>query len=90
MRHRGRAVGLHEDRARTTAMRGFLTVRGADAMPERFRAIAALPTVVWKGRTLYTIRCQGDFGQGPHAVNVPESLLWALMSLEGFHCAYHR
>jgi hypothetical protein len=46
--------------------------------------------VTWKGRRLRTIRCQGDFGKGPHDVNVPEALLWCLISLARFLCPYHR
>jgi hypothetical protein len=56
----------------------------------RQAAIEALPTVQWKGRTLYTIRCHGDFGKGPHDVNVPEAILWQLISVNRFLCPYHR
>lgn len=59
-------------------------------MLHRAREISQLPTVVWRGRTLYTIRCQGDFGKGPHDLNVPASLLWSLRSLQFFLCPYHR
>lgn len=52
--------------------------------------IAALPAVEWKGRTLRTIRCQGDFGKGPHDMNVPEAILWSLINLNRFICPYHR
>ena len=56
----------------------------------RERAIAALPVVDWKGRPLHTLRCQADFGIGPHDVNVSESLLWAIVSLDHFLCSWHR
>lgn len=71
-------------------MEAFVETQGADAVSQRQRDIAALPTVQWKGRTLYTIRCEGDFGRGPHMVHVPESLLWSLLSVRHFRCAYHR
>ena len=76
--------------------------RGADAIiaeakfylgplrtARREREIAALPTVQWKGRTLYTLRCQGTSGKGPHDVNVPVLLVWHLMDLRHFFCPYH-
>jgi hypothetical protein len=59
-------------------------------MLHRAREIARLPQVEWKGRRLYTIRCHGDFGKGPHDMNVPEALLWSLRSLQFFLCPYHR
>lgn len=62
---------------------------GGEAERQRAEQIAALPTVRWKGRRLKTIRCHGTTGKGPHDCNVPEGLLWALISLSGFHCAYH-
>ena len=58
-------------------------------MLRRQREINTLPQVVWKGRTLYTLRCQGDFGKGPHDMNVPASHLWALIHFERFKCPYH-
>lgn len=51
--------------------------------------IAALAVVPWKGRVLRTIRCHGTSGKGPHDCNVPEALLWSLMSLNHFRCVYH-
>lgn len=59
-------------------------------MLTRAREINQLPTVEWKGRTLYTIRCHGDFGKGPHDMNVPQSILWTLRTLKFFLCPYHR
>ncbi len=55
----------------------------------REREIAALPVVAWKGRTLYTLRCQGISGKGPHDVNVPLGMLWHLLTLQRFLCVYH-
>lgn len=51
--------------------------------------IARLPTVQWKGRTLYTLRCHGTSGRGPHDVNVPLMLVWHLIDLRSFYCVYH-
>jgi len=51
--------------------------------------IAALPTVVWKGRLLYTLQCQGVSGRGPHAYNVPLAYVWHLIGLDHFYCPYH-
>jgi hypothetical protein len=51
--------------------------------------IDTLPTVVWKGRTLYTLRCRGTSGRGEHDVNVPLATLWHLLSLTRFYCVYH-
>lgn len=90
MRHRKRTVGLREDLSRGRAMDAFVQIRGADAVPQRQREIDALPALTWRGRLLRTIRCLGGFGNGPHDVNVPESLLWSLISVRGFRCAYHR
>lgn len=61
---------------------------GVDAA-RREADIARLPVVIWKGRTLYTIRCCGTSGKGPHDVNVPLSMAWHLVSLGRFFCPYH-
>ena len=62
---------------------------GPARMAIREAEIAALPTVEWKGRTLYTLRCNGTSGKGPHAVNVPIALCWHLLNLRRFFCVYH-
>jgi hypothetical protein len=62
---------------------------GPERTAQRERDIAALPTVPWKGRTLYTLRCQGISGKGPHDVNVPLALVWHLVDLRRFFCPYH-
>lgn len=87
-RHHKRVIGLHEDAvlARTIAA----LWPDVDERQQRAAQIATLPAVEWKGRTLFTIRCHGDFGRGPHNLNVPESLLWSLMNLNWFLCPYHR
>ncbi len=73
----------------TRAQRAYADYLGETAVVQRATEIAALPIVVWKGRTLHTLRCTGTTGKGPHDVNVPESLLWALISLSGYRCPYH-
>jgi hypothetical protein len=67
----------------------FLLEYGRDRYLQRVAEIAALPAVRWKGRLLFTLTCQADFGKGPHPLNVPETLLWQLISLENFRCPYH-
>lgn len=90
MRHRGRTVGLHEDACLLRTRDAFVETLGTVAAERRQREIEALPRVLWKGRTLYMIRCEAGFGNGPHDLNVPESLLWSLLSVDHFRCAYHR
>lgn len=72
------------------AIGAFTETLGYGAIRRRQLEIARLPKVDWKGLTLFTIRCDGEFGNGPHDVNVPESLLWSLISLTNFKCPYHR
>ncbi len=55
----------------------------------RAEQIRALPTREWKGHTLYTIRCHGTRGKGPHDCHVPESLLWSLMDFRAYRCVFH-
>jgi len=62
---------------------------GPESVARREAEIACLPLVIWKGRTLYTLRCQGTSGRGPHDVNVPLMMVWHLLSLTNFYCVYH-
>lgn len=62
---------------------------GPEGTRRRAAEIAALPTVIWKGRTLYTLRCCGTSGHGPHNYNVPLMMVWSLIGLENFYCVYH-
>ncbi len=71
------------------AKAAFVEFLGPEAATLREAQIAALPSVTWTGKPLKTLRCHGTTGKGPHDCNVPEGLLWALISLEGFHCVYH-
>lgn len=79
----------HAEARKARARAAFVEFRGEDAALRRQAEIDALPLVQWKGRQLRTIRCHGTTGKGPHDVNVPESLLWSLISLDGFCCVYH-
>jgi hypothetical protein len=90
MRFRKRVVGQHEDAVTQRARRAAQAVLGVSGEAQRAFEIAFLPRVEWRGRTLYTLTCAGDFGKGPHKVNVPESLLWSLIDLRVFRCPYHR
>lgn len=72
------------------ARAAFVEIRGQADAVVRAQQIAALPTVVWRGHTLYTLRCDGGYGRGPHQLNVREQVLWSLMTLGVFHCPFHR
>ena len=90
MRHRKRTAGLHSERQTERARGYYRELRGEESEARRAAGIAALPSILWRGETLHTLRCHGDFGKGPHDQHVPEALLWALMSLARYRCAYHR
>lgn len=72
-----------------TAKGAFLDALGPLETLRRGFEIERLPRVMWKGKTLRTIRCCGTSGKGPHNCNVPEGLLWALIDLKDFLCVYH-
>lgn len=55
-----------------------------DRYMEREFGIQRLPDAEWKGRPLKTVRCVGC----GHDRNVPESMLWAVISLDRFLCEY--
>ena len=84
MSHVGRKHGAGAEAA-IASCRALLGEHAA----RRAAEIAALPTVNWKGRRLYTIRCHGTSGQGPHDCNVPLALVWALIDLRRYVCMYH-
>lgn len=91
MRHRVKVVGItSEVRAAHDGRVYFRALMGAERFRQRQRDIAALPRVDWRGHPLHTLRCQGDFGKGPHDMNVPLSLLWHLIDLGRYLCAFHR
>lgn len=88
-RFRGRTVGAHEDRRTETARAAFIEARGEVEARLRAMEIGSLPRVEWRGQHLRAFRCTGETGRGPHAVNVPEGLLWALMDLRVYRCPFH-
>lgn len=51
---------------------------------ERQFEIDALPNIEWKGRPLKSIVCVAC----DHIRNVPESLLWSVISLQHFRCEW--
>ena len=83
------AYHSHPDARCERARAAFVENATPREVVQREAEIAALPAVQWKGRTLYTIRCSGDTGKGPHDVNVPEVLLWSLINIGRFRCPYH-
>lgn len=90
MSHHGATViPRREDRILRETRAQFVLAFGTEAFSRRRDDIAQLPVVEWRGRTLYTLRCHGDYGQGPHDLNVPESLLWNLIGLTHYRCVYH-
>ena len=82
-------IPRHEDRILRDVKANFLALRGGKDYARRVAEIEALATVEWRGRTLFTIRCHGDYGKGPHDVNVPESLLWNLIGVDHYRCPFH-
>jgi hypothetical protein len=82
-------IPRHEDAILARSKRFALEFLGPEGVERRQREIDALPTVEWKGKTLYTMRCHGTRGKGPHTVHLPESLLWQLIGLTRYRCVYH-
>lgn len=82
-------IGSHPQRRAERAMRAFTETHGAAAAWARAAFIGSLPIVEWKGQRLYTLRCHGTTGRGPHDVNVPEALLWTLIEPTTFRCPFH-
>jgi hypothetical protein len=81
--------GLHPDAQARRAEQGAIELMGLFWWACRRGELARLPTVQWKGQTLYTLRCCATSGRGSHLLNVPESLIWQIVSLKGFYCPYH-
>lgn len=89
MAHGAVATAYRQKRQCERAKAVYLELCGAVLTRLREAEIGQLPKVTWKGRDLYTLRCHGTSGKGPHDCNVPEGLLWSLMSLKHFLCVYH-
>lgn len=81
LRYAGRAL------ART--IEAFKVYRPGE-IEERRAAIARLDSKDWKGVRLYLVRCDGDFGRGPHDQWIPEYILWSLIDVTRYRCPYHR
>jgi hypothetical protein len=82
---------LAQTARQTARARGlFVEVRGQANEQQRADEIANLPRIEWKGKVLHEIRCRGDYGRGPHLVNVSEQVLWCLIDLRHFRCPFHR
>lgn len=82
-------LGPHKEARCLRARRAFEAWRSPFEVMERESEIAALPRVEWKGQVLYTLRCHGERGNGPHDTNVQEAVLWALIDLRAYRCPYH-
>ncbi len=78
-----------DERALARAQKHHLTEMGIASFFRRGEEINQLPKVAWKGRSLFTLHCNADFGKGPHDYNVPEFICWILLSLTSFRCAWH-
>lgn len=80
--------GRGDARSCSRARRAF---RGVFPRGEWIRAvqIAGLLRKRWKGRQLYALTCRADYGKGPHTMFVPEHVLWSLLDLRYYRCAYH-
>lgn len=57
---------------------------------ERRAAIARVESKEWRGVRVYRVQCDGDFGRGPHVHWVPEYILWSLIDVTRYRCAFHR
>lgn len=81
----------HDARDAQHGREAFVKALGEEAAVVRQIEIGTLPTVQWCGltngkppRTLYTMRCV----QCGRDRNVPEGVLWCLMSLKRFYCVW--
>ncbi len=83
------AVGRKPGRGEADIIISCREMLGPERAAIRESQIAALPTVIWKGRELKTLRCCGTSGKGPHEVNLPLIVLWSLLELRRFFCVYH-
>ncbi len=82
-------VASWKDRHTARARRAFEVSRGTMAAVWRAREIAALDSKLWRGQRVYRLTCRAEFGCGPHDQWVPEGLLWTLIDLRMWRCAFH-
>ena len=71
------------------AKRAFRTGAGTARAVQRAHGIAALPSKKWRGERVYALRCEADFGKGPHVMHVSAGVLWSLLSLKRWRCPFH-
>lgn len=83
-------LGSHLAKRMARARAQFVEVRGAAAVEQRAKDIAALPSKDWRGVHVVALRCEGPFGRGPHVQFVPEYLLWSLIDLRHWICPFHQ
>ena len=83
------AIAMREARALSRAKANYREAYGLEATTRRAREIAALKSKRWRGRRVYLIWCQGDFGVGIHKHYKPAVALWHLMDLGHYKCPYH-
>jgi hypothetical protein len=82
-------IGSHPERRAARAKQAFLTLRGEQDYQARRAEIDRLTPSLWRGQPVYALLCNGTTGKGPHLVNVPEALLYALIDLRAYRCPFH-
>lgn len=90
-------IGSHPDARTARAKALWREACGIIATVQHARAIAALPSKIWRGPKgdkppvrVYKLTCEADFGQGPHDVWVPAAAVWSLLSTMRYRCPYHQ
>lgn len=89
MNKRVHSTDIHYIARADRARAAFVALRGEAAAARRQVEIDELPTVEFKGQTLYTIRCHGTTGKGPHDRHVLPAVLWSLIDLRAYVCPFH-
>ena len=82
-------VGSHPSARCARTKKAFLQLRSLEEAVSRAHRIAALPSKIWKGTRVYRVRCQADFGKGPHDQYLTPAWLWGLIDLDAYRCPYH-
>ena len=76
-------------RATRTAKLAFLRTLGPRQFRMRSREIWSTENKPWKGRRVFRLVCNAQFGKGAHEQWVPEHVLWFLCSMSYYNCPYH-
>lgn len=79
----------YADRSLARTIAAFREYRPGEE-EERRAAIARVESKLWAGVRVYRVRCDGDFGRGPHDHWVPEYILWSLIDVTRYRCPFHR